>query len=580
VDKRLDEMDKAFEKVQAAQGSTVKLPSAELNLLAVLEQLREAMLDALMATDRSRLTDIFGGSCVRLARIRAVLDKLELSPMNASDQRLDTCLGAIESCEQVLVDLGFTDELHKAERDERVALAKRLGEEAPLSDEEYDEDDGDDDEEEESEEAAASEEAATKHRASGPGGAVHAAVGFGVVKAAAGSDGTGGAFAAKPPDATIIMPSAVKVEGGSGAAGPGAVDGMLVAGTSGPTDISKRPGAAGEAADAGGSGAVAAVDGILVPGTSGPTDISKRPGAAGEAAADAGKPSGADGKKGHGRGGAGTAHGGGRGAGYSKGGGRPSGYAAAGAGKGYATSYDGVPVMMCMRGCGRPAAPGVTRSGRPFDTCCRGCAMGREHDVHCQRVDPRKVGEGLCKMGCGRKVAIGHDSSGQKLETCCHGCAIGQDHDEMCGKDVGDMFVPYIAITGDGFFSEARAVLDAIQLNRLLEHIRLLNRGQETPEEAIAKVNVLFLPGHPELAKSFEKMVQDAPKVKLEAKKGVGKGRRGGKAAGGRRRPEHGGKKDDGSKRKHARDEMRARVEDKMEHVRGALHRGSHGRDV
>eukprot|EP00971_Amphidinium_carterae_P094260 1865952-Amphidinium_carterae.1 len=191
-------------------------------------------------------------------------------------------------------------------------------------------------------------------------------------------------------------------------------------------------------------------------------------------------------------------------------------------------------------------------------------------------------------MGCGRKAAQGTDSSGQKLETCCHGCATGGDHDEMCGKDVGDMFVPYIAISGDGFFRDARAALDAVQLNQLLEHIRMLNRGQESPEEATAGVKALFMPGHPELAKTFVTMVENAPKVKLEgAKKGAGRGRGTGGKGRGRKKLEHGGKKhhagkkDDGSKRKDApRDELRAKLDDRMGHVKDAIHRATHGHGV
>ncbi|CAK9067628.1 unnamed protein product [Durusdinium trenchii] len=39
---------------------------------------------------------------------------------------------------------------------------------------------------------------------------------------------------------------------------------------------------------------------------------------------------------------------------------------------------DGPPA--CKNGCGFKAAPGVTRSGKPLDTCCRGCATSGEHD--------------------------------------------------------------------------------------------------------------------------------------------------------------------------------------------------------
>eukprot|EP00435_Cladocopium_sp_Y103_P027359 s742_g6.t1 len=32
----------------------------------------------------------------------------------------------------------------------------------------------------------------------------------------------------------------------------------------------------------------------------------------------------------------------------------------------------------------------VTRHAKPFDTCCRGCALGQGHDALCGRIDPSK----------------------------------------------------------------------------------------------------------------------------------------------------------------------------------------------
>lgn len=40
------------------------------------------------------------------------------------------------------------------------------------------------------------------------------------------------------------------------------------------------------------------------------------------------------------------------------------------------------PRLPCKFGCGRLAAPGTTRSGRPMDTCCRTCAMSRGAGGH------------------------------------------------------------------------------------------------------------------------------------------------------------------------------------------------------
>jgi len=93
----------------------------------------------------------------------------------------------------------------------------------------------------------------------------------------------------------------------------------------------------------------------------------------------------------------------------------------------------GVPHGFCTKGCGRQVHPGVTTSGRPFRTCCRGCALGFGHDLLCGSVDPESVREGLCVNGCGRPVRQGAYAGGKRFVTCCRGCALGS-HDASCGK--------------------------------------------------------------------------------------------------------------------------------------------------
>eukprot|EP00408_Alexandrium_pacificum_P067218 CAMPEP_0171177750 /NCGR_PEP_ID=MMETSP0790-20130122/12400_1 /TAXON_ID=2925 /ORGANISM="Alexandrium catenella, Strain OF101" /LENGTH=628 /DNA_ID=CAMNT_0011642657 /DNA_START=16 /DNA_END=1904 /DNA_ORIENTATION=- len=97
-----------------------------------------------------------------------------------------------------------------------------------------------------------------------------------------------------------------------------------------------------------------------------------------------------------------------------------------------------VPEGFCRVGCGRRVAPGVTRAGNPFTTCCRGCIMGFGHDRLCGQIDATKVGPGLCKVGCGRKVAQGEDTKGRPFMTCCRGCpaSAGAHHDWSCQKVV------------------------------------------------------------------------------------------------------------------------------------------------
>eukprot|EP00929_Paragymnodinium_shiwhaense_P104730 TRINITY_DN69407_c0_g1_i1.p1 TRINITY_DN69407_c0_g1~~TRINITY_DN69407_c0_g1_i1.p1 ORF type:complete len:1073 (+),score=153.34 TRINITY_DN69407_c0_g1_i1:162-3380(+) len=41
------------------------------------------------------------------------------------------------------------------------------------------------------------------------------------------------------------------------------------------------------------------------------------------------------------------------------------------------------PRLLCTKGCGRCAAPGLDRNGKPYVTCCRGCAVQGIHDASC-----------------------------------------------------------------------------------------------------------------------------------------------------------------------------------------------------
>eukprot|EP00435_Cladocopium_sp_Y103_P064341 s255_g26.t1 len=84
-------------------------------------------------------------------------------------------------------------------------------------------------------------------------------------------------------------------------------------------------------------------------------------------------------------------------------------------------------------GCGRPVAPGTTKRGKAFDTCCRGCVMGFGHDMTCGNIDPALLGPGKCKHGCGRPVNPGRHPSGRSYDTCCRGCSSGH-HDATCGE--------------------------------------------------------------------------------------------------------------------------------------------------
>lgn len=135
VDALIKDLDAAYMQVLQVQGSTVKLPSAEINLLSILGNFRDDLLDTLKSKDRETMAEIFGGSCFRVAHVRALIDKLQLSPMNASDQRLSGCSNACLSMKEVLIDMGLGEVLEKAEEQEKEVLesfpsSKTLGAES------------------------------------------------------------------------------------------------------------------------------------------------------------------------------------------------------------------------------------------------------------------------------------------------------------------------------------------------------------------------------------------------------------------------------------------------------------------
>jgi len=135
IDEELSKLVSTLNLVDASQGTRVQLIEAELDLLEHMEKIRDFMTEALKDTkDRTVLLEIFGGDCSRIARIRAVCEAVIFSDKNAGDQRLKTCLSTCESVETVILDLGFADELKKAQEKEKQELQ---GEEDDIPDAVY-----------------------------------------------------------------------------------------------------------------------------------------------------------------------------------------------------------------------------------------------------------------------------------------------------------------------------------------------------------------------------------------------------------------------------------------------------------
>jgi len=112
----LDKLETSLQKVDIASGSMVKRTKAELNLLGQLEVTRDSASSVVKSGDRKLLRDIFGNDCIRIARLRAALDAVRLSDMNAADQRLPTCEKVCACVEEMVrEDLGLAAKLAEAE---------------------------------------------------------------------------------------------------------------------------------------------------------------------------------------------------------------------------------------------------------------------------------------------------------------------------------------------------------------------------------------------------------------------------------------------------------------------------------
>lgn len=111
----------ALSQLLASQGGYVKAAKAELHVLGEFACMRDFMHEVLEKySDRQRMMEIFGGDCIRIARVRALC---EAAQATLADQRLATCLAACVSIESVLVDLGLGERLRAAQARERLAMA-------------------------------------------------------------------------------------------------------------------------------------------------------------------------------------------------------------------------------------------------------------------------------------------------------------------------------------------------------------------------------------------------------------------------------------------------------------------------
>eukprot|EP00928_Gymnodinium_smaydae_P080512 TRINITY_DN64197_c0_g1_i1.p1 TRINITY_DN64197_c0_g1~~TRINITY_DN64197_c0_g1_i1.p1 ORF type:complete len:703 (-),score=144.38 TRINITY_DN64197_c0_g1_i1:61-2169(-) len=125
MDGHLRGLERSLLHLDASRGKAVKLQRAELDILDGLGAARDLMMVVLQngGSSRAALKSSFGGDCVRISRVRAVLDSMKLSDSSAADFRVLSCRRACEAVEQVLADLGFAWTLQQARLREAAALA-------------------------------------------------------------------------------------------------------------------------------------------------------------------------------------------------------------------------------------------------------------------------------------------------------------------------------------------------------------------------------------------------------------------------------------------------------------------------
>lgn len=123
----LKKLEARLAKVDQVQGSRVKLPKAEIELLEQILATRDAL--AAMLGDKTSLPVEISV----LARVRVVLESVKLSQANQSDARLTSCMAVLASCETVLKNSGaggktvaqLEKELEDALEKEKRALSER-----------------------------------------------------------------------------------------------------------------------------------------------------------------------------------------------------------------------------------------------------------------------------------------------------------------------------------------------------------------------------------------------------------------------------------------------------------------------
>lgn len=123
ADSVLKGIDRCRSQLEAARGSDMKTRKAEVDMLVNIDLFRDLLRESIKNNSEwgiNRLTAVFGGDCVRIAHLEAMLASTEFVHTPNVDQRLFDIQDACADMEGVLIDRGCGPALQKAKEDEQV----------------------------------------------------------------------------------------------------------------------------------------------------------------------------------------------------------------------------------------------------------------------------------------------------------------------------------------------------------------------------------------------------------------------------------------------------------------------------
>ncbi|CAK0819539.1 unnamed protein product [Prorocentrum cordatum] len=132
LDELLDAFQDRVARLKACSGSVVKLQGAEINVLESVGKAHDEMLEAMKrdpATGKSRVLERYGGDCDRVARMRSLLESVELTGKRQGDRRLAEALSRCETIEGILREAGLGKDLDTAQMEFSGALRAVVSEE-------------------------------------------------------------------------------------------------------------------------------------------------------------------------------------------------------------------------------------------------------------------------------------------------------------------------------------------------------------------------------------------------------------------------------------------------------------------